>query len=362
MNHHWNGGPILRRILMALFFAGLPNITPCPAQLKPSVPSEEELSDSQQSFDWQLVTDSAGWQPRDSSGELVHNGRLWILGGWFSSYEAAPRDVWSSADGKHWDLVQPEAPWIHSDLPMTVSFRNRMWLMGGWYNGRLEDHSAGNTVWSSSDGVVWEEATRSAGWSPRLAAAAVVFQDKLWILGGTEDYYFGDESSLRNDVWCSTDGRTWHQVAEQAPWAPRAYHQAVVLNNRIYVMGGGNYVPEYKAFHDVWSSADGVSWKKETASAPWPARLWFSAVTYRNHMWVVGGWSGDPSTNRNDVWFSKAGRHWRELPAGQIWKERHEHSAFVFQDRLWIAGGHAQPLSSEVWSLRLPPDWNGSAK
>ena len=28
-----------------------------------------------------------------------------------------------------------------------------------------------------------------------------------------------------------------------------------------------------------------------------------------------------------------------------------------FHDRLWVAGGHAQPLSSEVWSLHVPPDW-----
>ena len=26
-------------------------------------------------------------------------------------------------------------------------------------------------------------------------------------------------------------------------------------------------------------------------------------------------------------------------------------------DKIWVAGGHAQPLSSEVWSLELPKDW-----
>ena len=38
---------------------------------------------------------------------------------------------------------------------------------------------------------------------------------------------------------------------------------------------------------------------------------------------------------------------------------RHEHSAYVFQNAIWIAGGHAQPLSSDVWKLELPPDWTG---
>src|SRR5215831_18778217 len=127
-----------------------------------------------QTPDWIKVTDKAGWQPRDSSGEVVFKNRLWILGGWFDSFTAPPRDVWSSPDGKNWKLVTKEAPWKHTDLPMTVVFKDRMWLMGGWYNGRLLGHSASNEVWSSEDGEKWQQVTRSAGWSPRLAAGVVV--------------------------------------------------------------------------------------------------------------------------------------------------------------------------------------------
>src|SRR5579862_3363526 len=74
---------------------------------------------------WDKVTADAGWQPRDSSGEVVFRDQLWILGGWFDSYTAPPRDVWSSSDGKNWNMVTKEAPWKHSDLPMTVVFKNR---------------------------------------------------------------------------------------------------------------------------------------------------------------------------------------------------------------------------------------------
>src|SRR3972149_6862093 len=77
---------------------------------------------------WVKVTDQAGWQPRDSQGEVVYQDHLWIL--------------------------------------------------GGWYNGRLPGHSASSEVWSSSDGVKWQQATDNAGWSPRIAAGTVVFQDK----------------------------------------------------------------------------------------------------------------------------------------------------------------------------------------
>lgn len=314
-------------------------------------------ANAQETPNWLKVTDKATWKARDSQGELVFNDQLWIFGGWFDSYSAPPRDVWSSANGKDWKLITKQAPWKHSDLSMSIVFKNRMYFMGGWYNGRLKGHSASNSVWSSMDGIDWKLVTGNAGWSPRIASAVVVFKDKLWLLGGTENYYFGNEKSLKNDVWSTSDGKTWKRMTTNAKWSPRAYHQAVVLNDRIYVMGGGNYVPRYQAFNDVWSSADGIHWRQETKSAPWHTRLWFSSLVYRDRMWVLGGWSNKPSTNWGDVWYSKNGKDWTQLKSKVIWKARHEHSAFVFKDRIWIAGGHARPLSNEVWSLYIPPEW-----
>ena len=309
---------------------------------------------------WVRVTEKAGWTARDSQGELVYKNRLWLFGGWMNSFEAPPRDVWSSADGKKWTQVTAKAPWIHSDLSMSLTFKNRMWFMGGWYNGRLPGHSASNQVWSSTDGKVWTRATKAAGWTPRLAAALVEFKGRMWMLGGTENYYFGNKKSLKNDVWSSPDGKTWTRATDNAGWTPRAYHQAAVLGDRMFVFGGGNYVPEYEAFNDVWSSTDGVHWTRVTEKTPWHPRLWFTSVVYRNRMWVLGGWSNNPSKNWGDAWYSKDGKTWTEYKTSTTWKARHEHSAYVLGGKLWIAGGHARPLSSEVWSLELPDGWPAS--
>lgn len=298
------------------------------------------------------------WNARDSQGEVVHDGYMWIFGGWYNSYESPPRDVWKSSDGKKWELVTDSAPWLHSDLPMSIAFKDKMWMMGGWYNGRLEDRSASNQVWSSFDGSDWALVSDSAGWSARCGAAIVEFKGKMWILGGTTQYYYGGESSLLNDVWYTEDGKHWEQATSDAGWPPRTFHQAVVLNDRIYVMGGGNYDPGYIGYNDVWSSADGVHWREETASAPWHDRIWFSSVVYKDHMWVIGGWSNHPYKNWSDSWYSKDGINWTKLEVrGRQWKERHEHSAFVFDNKLWIAGGMIPPLVNDVWSL----DWDSSS-
>ena len=185
----------------------------------------------------------------------------------------------------------------------------------------------------------------------------MVFKGKLWVLGGTEDYYFGDDTSLKNDVWSSEDGKTWKLETAKASWSPRAYHASVVLNGKLWVFGGGSYVPKYHATNDVWCSDDGIHWEQITEHAPWSPRLWFSAVVHRQRIWVLGGWSNNPSENRGDVWHSRDGKTWTKLHSNVVWKERHEHSTYVLDDKIWVAGGHAKPLSSEVWSLDLPKNW-----
>jgi hypothetical protein len=282
---------------------------------------------------------------------------MWLLGGWFTSYDLGPRDVWSSADGLHWDLVTPTAAWEHGDLPTTLVFHDRMWIMGGWYGGRLPVASGSNQVWSSTDGANWQCATPNAGWSPRLGAGGVVFDGKMWLLGGVERYFDGEERHLRNDVWYSTDGANWELATEQAPWPARAYHGVLAFDNKMWVFGGGNYLPTYRGYNDVWSSPDGVHWTQVTDHAPWPPRIWFSAVVYKDRMWVLGGWSNNPSRNWNDVWYTADGVHWKELKTPTVWSERHEQSAFIFQDKLWIAGGNSWPLTNDVWYIDIPDSW-----
>ncbi len=329
-------------------------------------------------LDWTKVASESEYQPRDSVSEMVFDDHMWIMGGWFDSFESPPRDVWKSADGRDWNIVTSRAPWKHSDFAMGVVFRDRMWIMGGWYNGRLPNHSATNEVWSSKDGKNWDLVTEHAEWTPRLAGGCVAFDGKIWIIGGSENYYFGDKKSLRADVWNSVDGKTWKLVAESAPWGGRAYFKPLAFHGKLWVMGGGNYVPEYEASNDVWSSPDGKHWTKVTGEAAWPPRLWFASAVYRDRMWILGGWSRDRTkhparsgalvygrskdgteweANWADVWHSQNGRTWERLESGTIWRARHAPAAFVFQDKLWVTGGHALPLISDVWSLELPPEW-----
>lgn len=300
---------------------------------------------------WVKVTEHTAFQARDSAGEVVYDGKMWLLGGWFNSLGPFPNDVWSSRDGVNWTCVTASAPWLHGDLPTTMVFDNKMWFMGGWYDGRNPGASASNEVWCSTNGAAWTKVSAVAPWAARCGAAGAVLHGKMWILGGTKEYYYGNDGSLLNDVWSSRDGIHWEAATQCAPWSPRAFHQVLAFDNKLWVLGGGNYVPNYRSCNDVWNSSDGVHWTKVTEHAPWKPRLWHTATVYDHRMWILGGWSNHPSQNHNDVWHSTDGLHWTPLETDATWSPRHEHSTYVYQDKLWVVGGNPWPCTNDVWQI-----------
>ncbi len=312
------------------------------------------MGEARRGPNWVCVNPKADWQARDSMGDFVYRDHLWILGGWFTPQDPNPVDVWKSPDGKKWTCVQEHAPWVQSDLPVSLAFDDRMWIMGG---RKLPGTECSNKVWSSTDGVAWT-LEGQAGWRPRVSPCFAVFKDRMWVFGGTESFYDHSEAMVKNDVWSSADGKGWKLETPNAGWSKRAHSQAVVFKDKLWIMGGGLWNPQHVATNDVWCSEDGVHWTQVTPAAPWAPRLWFGAVAYRDHLWVFAGWSKEHG-NFGDVWCSADGVAWTEVKSDVIWKARHEIAPYVFQDKIWLAGGHAEPLSNEVWSLEIPEDWFG---
>jgi len=150
---------------------------------------------------------------------------------------------------------------------------------------------------------------------------------------------------------------------ENAEWSKRTYHQTVVFDDKIWLIGGGSYLGEdangrsiLGKLNDVWCSEDGVNWTEVTATAPFEPRFWFTMEVYRDRMWVLGGISQEHK-NIGDVWYSKDGSDWTELRSQVTWSKRHELASWVFQDKLWVsagASGDKHVLSNEVWSLHIP--------
>ena len=272
---------------------------------------------------------NADWPGRTGHQAVVHNGRLYVLGGiegelGFGS--SAINDVWSSVDGRVWVEETVNAGWSKRDDHQAVSHQGRLYVLGGY------DGSAKNDVWSSADGKMWTEETADAGWSRRFAHQAVSFNGRLYVLGGYTDFF----RSPQNDVWSSADGKIWVEETINAGWLARVYHQAVSNNGRLYVLGGEDRNGDER--NDVWSSADGETWREETNSAGWSRRSSHQAVSHNDRLYVLGGNLGLDNGEENDVWSSADGKIWVEETDDAGWSKRFYHQSVVFPPALNLAG------------------------
>jgi len=190
------------------------------------------------------------------------------------------------------------------------------------------------------------------------AANQALPDDTVLIAGGTYDTPNHPTRLYYNDVWSTDDGKNWKLETEHADWPRRTHAQGIVFNNKIWILGGGRWLPEMIPHNDVWCSDDGANWQLVTDNAGWDPRIWFDAAVYRDRLWVMGGWSKEHG-NFGDVWVSKNGADWPERKSDTIWSPPHEPFGVVFNDSLMMIGGHANPLTSEVWQLKLPAGWDG---
>ena len=55
----------------------------------------------------------------------------------------------------------------------------------------------------------------------------------------------------------------WTEVTAAAPWSARLWFSAVVYQGRMWVLGGWSRVPETN-WGDVWFSRDGKEWSELT--------------------------------------------------------------------------------------------------
>jgi hypothetical protein len=229
---------------------------------------------------------------------------MWVMGGDYGGDRVGQNDVWHSSDGLKWTSATLHAAWPVRYRHTSVVHNGKMWVLGGLYRDNAEDMYR-NDVWYSSDGVRWTSATLATPFDLGHIHTSVVYDGKIWVIS-----IYG--------VWNSTNGTTWTPVTAAPPWNPNRYciglQKATVCDGKMWVMGGeGLLWPD----SSVWYSTDGKNWTCATLRAPWPGRIDFGLVVFNRKMWILGGYSpglkGTQGILRNDVWYSSHARRCASL-------------------------------------------------
>lgn len=292
---------------------------------------------------WVLTTGHAAFSPRDTAEDCVFDGKMWISNGYYHG-DVLTRDLWNTTDGATWTLVS-EGTAYDGYAELTV-YDGKMWAIKG-------------SVWNPRDGVNWTSVLEKTPFGTRDYGELVVFQDKMWQLGSSNDASNNSDA----DVWNSSDGVNWTRVTADAGYESRFASAVAVYKDKLWVMGGGvrkPNIPEesgYKyltTYNDVWCSADGVTWERVLEHAPWPPRMWFVAAVYAGKMWILGGYDNVHSANLGDTWYTEDGVTWHEFVSDPTFTGRHEPTVYVYSGSLWLVAGNTWPVVNDVWRLTLP--------
>jgi len=217
----------------------------------------DDVWNSEDGRDWTWVNKGRGvpWGPRGLHYTLVFKDKIWVMGGqtmpkMVPSAEVFYRDVWNTMDGIDWMQVRPVEPYwpARGMIGGNVVFNGRMWILGG---GTYDTPTTPfrrffGDVWSSADGVHWRHDVKVAPWPPRQYHEVAVFDDRMWVLEGSNE-----PGVSRNDVWYSADGVNWYELPG-TPWGPRHAASVFVHANALWMLGGSD---RGKMGKDVWKLA-----------------------------------------------------------------------------------------------------------
>src|SRR3989339_11285 len=274
----------------------------------------------------QLATNNPAFGQRWEHSSVAFDGKMWVIGGTnggtSSNYK---NDVWYSVDGVTWTQAIASASFSPRRGHASLVFDNKMWVIGGFDS----NYDRKNDVWYSVDGINWIEATDSAAFSKRSWFSCVTYANKMWVVGGNSD------AGVKNDVWYTADGTIWTLVTDSAQFSARTGSALAVANEKMWVIGGSDENGGY--LNDVWSSDSGATWTQSTSSAEFAGRATHSNAVLDSTIWVICG-RGVSNVALNDIWYCNNGLDWKKFNTPPDFGPRANHTSIVLNNTIWIIG------------------------
>ncbi len=209
----------------------------------------------------------------------------------------------------------------------------------------------------------------------RFGHSTIVYKDHIWIMGGSTDSDFvnPETDEFTNSIYKSPDGVHWKhepidtKLGYKARWTKRADFGAVVFKDKVYVMGGYGTTDRYGElyyYNDIFVSKDAINYAR-IGYAPWNPRFRFACVTTNDYIYVIGGHSSNYECYK-DVWRSKDGRLWEKLKEplpiefvdrtkvanGTYWGI-YGHTASFYNNKIYVIGG-SYPSGMTTKSIMFP--------
>jgi len=294
-------------------------------------------------------------EPRHESSFTLARGKLYLIGGRTLHANARNVDIWDPVEGM-W-VANPtlaDTPDHHHFQPVVVD--ENIWVATAMTGGYpRETPLAYIWIYDTLADSYYESDIKIP--TPRGGAGAVYYKDKIYIVSGIEDGHYNrtikdfssfDVAGYKALPWNLTDREA--AIADlwvKLPDVPheRDHTQAIVLNGRLYLMGGriSNLGEDNDVFDDLVNQVDVYDFSMgrwlTPAEAPPDVPVGGAApavVVWRNTILFMGGEAPDGA---HDVTFqySDVTHSWTQL--ADMSTGRHGFGAANYNDYVFIGGG-----------------------
>lgn len=250
---------------------------------------------------WMTADGGTNWVQKNDGSAFDTNFKpsgFGLLGGalyaWGNISTTGGATYKSTDQGVTWNTTETHTSgiWGARGGAGTCVFGGKLWLAGG---ANLAGSNLTSDVWSTPDGVVWSQATASAGWGTtapfsvgRNSPCLVALSTGIVLVSGNQGVHIGQ------DAWFSADGAVWVQQAPDHTYIGRNQTAVVAINDSIFMYGGYNsqFDGAHTGLDDMYQSTDlGVTWTRIIAdgSVTGIQRNCVGMVALNGNLYLCGG-------------------------------------------------------------------------
>ena len=173
--------------------------------------------------------------------------------------------------------------------------KNRVYLLGGWLNNTSTSTSTVYTAPINPNGTLGALVNSTPLPVAVGYSQAIVTNNRVYLLGG---YVNGIEISTVYTTSINPDGTLGAWVTDTPLPINLADPQAIVTNNRVYLLGGFNGVAALSTIYTAPINPDGTlgAWVLDTSILP-EIITTAQAIITSSRMYLLGGWNGTISLN-----------------------------------------------------------------
>ena len=250
---------------------------------------------------------------------------VYIIGGSNAENEPMSSILRYDLDRNTWDTSVPEMHHQRANAAVVAVGRSLI-VMGG----RNNEEALNSVEKYSIDQNKWTELEKMK--HRREAPAAAVLNGKLYVFGGRDENHMGSSFAVPQIESYEFTTNQWNIVHNHNMIYPRFGAQAISHAGKIYVLGGFYFSPV-----SIVESFEPSSGMQEVESLQLPRAL-FAMATDNDTIFILGGRAISGILSQNEAYVLNSQNSARNIPS-PLDPPRYDFSAISYKNKIFVFGG-----------------------